>query len=76
MQFCFMNVEFMDILIVVDDLIFQLGDGGWVIKVFVVLYVFFEEVIFVDVDCVFVQFLELFYDDFFYIDLGVFFFYD
>lgn len=66
----------MDIINVVDDLILKFGDGGWVIKVFVVLYVLYQQVIFFDVDCVFVQLFEKFFQDFLYIEMGVFLFYD
>src|SRR5688572_15296603 len=76
MQSRFMNVEFMDILTVVDDSTLQLGDGGWAIKAFAALYAPFEEVILADADCVFVQPPELLYDDPLYIDSGALLFHD
>lgn len=51
----FKDVEFLDILSLVDDTIPKLEKGGWAIKAFAALYAPFEEVILLDADCVFVQ---------------------
>lgn len=51
----FNEVEFLDILTLVDDTTTKLEKGGWAIKAFAALYSPFEEVILLDADCVFVQ---------------------
>lgn len=51
----FKEVEFLDILTVVDDATTKLEEGGWAIKAFAALYAPFEEVILLDADCVFFQ---------------------
>lgn len=51
----FKEVEFLDMLTVIDDATTKLEEGGWAIKAFAALYAPFEEVILLDADCVFVQ---------------------
>lgn len=51
----FKEVEFLDMLTVVDNATTKLEEGGWAIKAFAALYAPFEEVILLDADCVFVQ---------------------
>ncbi|KAI7783664.1 hypothetical protein LA080_011592 [Diaporthe eres] len=51
----FTEVEFLDILTLIDDTTPRLEDGGWAIKAFAALYSPFEEVILLDADCVFIQ---------------------
>lgn len=51
----FKEVEFLDILTLVDDTAPRLEEGGWAIKAFAALYSPFEEVILLDADCVFIQ---------------------
>lgn len=51
----FSEVEFLDILSLIDDTTTKLEEGGWAIKAFAALYAPFEQVILLDADCVFVQ---------------------
>lgn len=76
MQSRFTNVEFLDILTVVDDSTLKLGDGGWAIKAFAALYAPYEQVILADADCVFVQRPEVLFEDSSYIKTGALLFHD
>ncbi|WYZ39312.1 hypothetical protein EsH8_III_001226 [Colletotrichum jinshuiense] len=55
----FKEVEFLNILTVLDDSTVKLATGGWAIKAFAALYSQFEEVILLDADSVFVQVPEM-----------------
>lgn len=72
----FINVDFMDILLEVDDSTLKLGGGGWAIKAFAALYAPYEEVILLDADCVFVQPPEVLFNDAYYIQTGALLFHD
>ncbi|WDK23683.1 hypothetical protein CGRA01v4_14975 [Colletotrichum graminicola] len=63
LQSRFGDVQFLDILSVVDDTTVQLATGGWAIKAFAALYAPFEEVILSDADSVFVQVPEKLFAD-------------
>lgn len=72
----FPNVEFLDILTIVDDSLLKLEKGGWAIKAFAALFAPFEEVILADADCVFVQPPEKLYNDPSYTTHGALLFHD
>ncbi|KAK0391374.1 hypothetical protein NLU13_0875 [Sarocladium strictum] len=72
----FTEVEFLDILTVVDDATLRLGDGGWAIKAFAALYAPYEQVILADADCVFAQSPELLFEDPSYVETGALLFHD
>ncbi|KAL2203443.1 hypothetical protein CC79DRAFT_1277918 [Sarocladium strictum] len=72
----FVDVDFMDILLQVDDSTLKLGDGGWAIKAFAALYAPYQEIILLDADCVFVQSPEVLFDDTSYVQTGALLFHD
>lgn len=76
MQSRFGDVQFLDILTVVDDKTLKLAEGGWAIKAFAALYAPFEEVLLLDADCVFVQTPETLFLDPSYTSTGVLLFHD
>ncbi|KAF4474113.1 putative alpha-1,3-mannosyltransferase MNN14 [Colletotrichum fructicola Nara gc5] len=76
LQARFPDIEFLDILSVLDDTTLQLATGGWAIKAFAALYSPFEEVILTDADSVFLQVPEKLYSIPSYISTGVLLFHD
>ncbi|KAK0392376.1 LOW QUALITY PROTEIN: hypothetical protein NLU13_1871 [Sarocladium strictum] len=76
LQSHFENIEFMDMINVVDDSTLKLGTGGWAIKAFAALYAPYEQVIVADADCVFVQPPEVLFDDPAYTETGALLFHD
>ncbi|KAH8179582.1 mannosyltransferase [Sarocladium implicatum] len=72
----FPEVQFLDIMTVVDDATLKLATGGWAIKAFAALYAPFEQVIVADADCVFVQPPESLYQDASYESTGALLFHD
>ncbi|KAF9880094.1 hypothetical protein CkaCkLH20_02048 [Colletotrichum karsti] len=72
----FRNVEFLDMLTLIDDTTVKLVNGGWAIKAFAALYAPFEEVILLDADSVFVQRPETLFMDPSYVTSGVLLFHD
>ncbi|KAL5869584.1 hypothetical protein ACKVWM_010373 [Pyricularia oryzae] len=72
----FGNIDFLDVLALVDDAKAGLSDGGWAIKAFAALYSPFEEVVLLDADCVFVQRPELLLEDPAYRSTGALLFHD
>ncbi|OHE94111.1 hypothetical protein CORC01_10568 [Colletotrichum orchidophilum] len=76
LQSRFKEVQFLDVLSVVDDTTLQLAKGGWAIKAFAALYAPFEEVILSDADSVFVQVPESLFLDPLYEQTGALLFHD
>ncbi|OHW97263.1 glycosyl transferase [Colletotrichum incanum] len=72
----FSEVQFLDILTVVDDTALRLVKGGWAIKAFAALYAPFEKVILSDADSVFVQAPETLFLDPSYESTGALLFHD
>ncbi|KAL0932347.1 uncharacterized protein CTRU02_213300 [Colletotrichum truncatum] len=72
----FGDVQFMDILSLIDDTTAHLATGGWAIKPFAALYAPFEEVILLDADAVFVRPPETLFLDSSYSSTGVLLFHD
>ncbi|WYZ46202.1 hypothetical protein EsH8_IX_000427 [Colletotrichum jinshuiense] len=72
----FSEVQFLDILSIIDDTTVQLTKGGWAIKAFAALYAPFEEVLLSDADSVFVQLPETLFLDPSYESTGALLFHD
>lgn len=76
LQLRFPEIQFLDILTVVNDTNLQLAKGGWAIKAFAALYAPFEEILLMDADCVFVQAPEKLFLDPSYVSSGALLFHD
>jgi alpha 1,3-mannosyltransferase len=71
-----MDIEFLDILTVLDDKTLKLADSGWATKSFAALVSKFEQVILLDADSVFVQPPEVVFEQRGYRDTGAFLYHD
>lgn len=72
----FSEIQFLDILTVVDDATLKLVNGGWATKAFAALYAPVEEVSLLNADSVFVQAPETLFEDSSYTSTGVLLFHD
>lgn len=70
------DVEFLDILTVLDDETLRLGNSGWATKPFAALVSKYEQVILLDADCVFVQPPDVVFKQRGYQDTGALLFHD
>jgi alpha 1,3-mannosyltransferase len=70
------DIEFLDILTVLDDKTLKLADSGWATKSFAALVSKYEQVILLDADSVFVQAPEVVFEQRGYKDTGALLFHD